>query len=156
MWLPTPPVTEEPSLRIKQRLAARGNVDFGTVPASGPVPEVAKWPVRIEVRDVSAPLFWFLFKVASEIPSHRAYPAGGHGADGVEFLLGHKVSDETVVRPSLPVPIGRRLGIITESLLALSKRIFGTLGLGDIHQRPNESQCADPISDCVGRQHGRI
>ena len=42
------------------------------------------------------------------------------------------------------------LGEIAESLLAFPKRIFGSLGLGDIHQRPNKSQYADPISKCVG------
>ena len=35
--------------------------------------------------------------------------------------------DETVIRSGLPVPIGSRLGKIAESLLALAKRIFGTL-----------------------------
>jgi hypothetical protein len=88
--------------------------------------------VRIEVRHVKAPLFWLLLEVASKIPSQRAYPAGGQNADGVELLLGHKVSDETVVRPGLPVPIGRRLGEIAESLLALAKRIFGTLLVFDV------------------------
>jgi hypothetical protein len=57
-----PPVTEETSFRIEQRLAARGNVDIGTVPTGGSVPEVAKWLVRIEVRDVLAPLFWLLLE----------------------------------------------------------------------------------------------
>src|SRR5258708_24269536 len=78
------PVTEETSFRIKQGLAARGNVDFGAVPAGGSVREVAKRLVCIEVRYVKAPLFWLLLEVASEVPSHRAYPAGGQGADFVE------------------------------------------------------------------------
>src|ERR1700688_2137654 len=127
-----PPVTKETTLRIKQGLAARGNVDFGTVPACGSVREVAKRLVRIEVRYVKAPLFWLLLEVASEIPSHRAYPAGWQRADFVEELLGHKVSDETVVRAGLPVPIGSRFGEIAESLLALAKRIFGTLLVFDV------------------------
>src|SRR6478672_12022995 len=92
-----PPVTEETSLRIKQGLAARGNVDFGTVTAGGSVSEVAKWLVRGEVRNVTAPLFWLLLEVESEIPSRRPYPAGGQDADGVKLLVGHKVSDETMV-----------------------------------------------------------
>src|SRR5450631_4908596 len=73
-----PPVTKETSLRIKQGLAARGKVDFGTVPAGGSVPEVAKWLVRVEVREVKAPFFWFLLEVESVIPCQRAYPAGGY------------------------------------------------------------------------------
>src|SRR5208283_4848495 len=75
-----PPVTEETSLRIKLRLAARGKVEFGTVPAGGSVPEVAKWLVRIEVREMKAPLFRLLLHIASVIPCQRAYPAGGDGA----------------------------------------------------------------------------
>src|ERR1700692_3044364 len=104
-----PPVTKETSLRIKQGLAARGKVDIGTVPAGGSVPEVAKWLVRIEVCEMKAPLFWLVLDIASVIPWQRAYPAGGYGAE----LLGF--SDETVVRPSLPVPIGRRFGEMPES-----------------------------------------
>ena len=64
-----PPVTEETSFRIKQGLAARGNIDSGAVPAGGFVSEVAKWFVRIEGRHVKAPLFRLLLEVASEIPS---------------------------------------------------------------------------------------
>src|SRR3984957_4422392 len=127
-----PPVTEETSFRIKQGLAARGNIDFGAVPAGGFVPEVAKWLVRIEGRHVKAPLFRLVLEVVSEIPSQHTYPAGGQDADFVEKLLGHKVSDETVVRASLPVPIGRRFGEIAESLLALSKRILGLLLVFDV------------------------
>src|SRR4029077_4067990 len=127
-----PPVTEKTSLRIKQRLAARGNIDFGAVPAGGFVPEVAKWLVRIESRHVKAPLFRLLLEVASEIPSQHAYPAVGQDADFVEELLGHKVSDETVVRAGLPIPIGRRFGEIAEALLALAKRIFGPFLLFDV------------------------
>src|SRR5207253_9083318 len=112
--------------------AARGNVDFGTVPAGGSVREVAKWLVRIEVRDVLAPLFRLLLEVASEIPSHRPYPAVGQYADSFELLIGHNVSDETVVRAGLPVPIGSRLGEIAESLLAFPKRIFGALLVFDV------------------------
>src|ERR1700727_1607302 len=63
-------ITEEISFRIKYGLATRGNVDFGTVLAGGSVPEVAKWSVRIEIRDVLAPLFRLLLDIVSEIPSH--------------------------------------------------------------------------------------
>src|ERR1700686_2927002 len=87
-----PPVTEETSLRIKQGLAARGKVDFGTVPAGGSVPEVAKRFVRIEIREMKAPLFRLLLDIVSVIPCQRAYPADGHGGE----LLGF--SDKTVVR----------------------------------------------------------
>jgi len=81
---------------------------------------------------VKAPLFWLLLEVASEIPSQHAYPAVGQDADFVEELLGHEVSDETVVRAGLPVPIGRRFGEIAESLLALAKRVFGSLLVFDV------------------------
>jgi hypothetical protein len=50
-----PPVTEETSFRIKQWLAARGNVDIGTVPAGGSVPEVAKWLVRVDIEILLPP-----------------------------------------------------------------------------------------------------
>ena len=53
-------------------------------------------------------------------------------------------SDETVVRPGLPVPIGSRLGEIAESLLALSKRLLGLLALRDIHHS------ADKFNRTVG------
>src|SRR5580700_447943 len=78
------PVTEETSFRIKQGLAAHGNIDFGAVPAGGFVPEVAKCLMRIEGRHVQAPLFRLLLEVASEIPSQHAYPAVGQDADSVK------------------------------------------------------------------------
>src|ERR1700733_12951889 len=118
-------ITEETSLPIKQGLTARRNVDFGTVHAGGSVPEVTKWPVRIEVRYVKAPLLRLLLEVASILPAQRADRSDGQGADSVELMLGY--SDVTVVRPGLPVPIGSRLGKIAEALLALAKRIFGPL-----------------------------
>ena len=65
----------------------------------------------------------------------------------VKLLLGHKVRDETVVRPGLPVPIGSRLGKIAESLFALSKRLLGLLAPRDIHHS------ADIFNRTVG---GRI
>src|SRR6202051_3966372 len=135
------PVTKETSLRIKQGLAARGKVDFGTVPAGGSVPEVAKWLVRIAGREISPPLFRLLLHIASVIPCQRAYPAGGYGAE----LLGF--SDETVVRPGLPVPIGSRLGEIAESLLALPKRLLGLLALRDIH--PSADEFNRTVGGCI-------
>jgi hypothetical protein len=84
--------------------------------------------VRIEISHVTAPLFWLLLEIASQIPSLRAYPAGRR-PKGVE-PVGY--TDETVVRPGLPGPIGSRLGKIAESLFALSKRIFGTLLVFDV------------------------
>src|ERR1700690_3916093 len=123
-----PPVTKETPLGIEQGLAARGKVDFGTVPAGGSVSEVAEWLVRIKVREMNAPLFCLLLHIASVIPCQRTYLADGHGGK----LLGF--SDETVIRSCLPVPIGSRLGEIAKSLLALSKRIFGTLLVFDIGQ----------------------
>jgi hypothetical protein len=84
--------------------------------------------VRIEVRHVTPPLFWLLLDIASEFPSHQADPEDGHpkGAELVGYI------DETVVRPGFPVPIESRLGVIAKSLLALSKRIFGTLLVFDV------------------------
>src|SRR5450432_260770 len=87
---------------------------------------------------MNAPLFWLLLEVESVVPCPRAYSAGGYGAE----LLGF--SDETVVRPGLPVPIGSRLGEIAESLFALSKRLLGLLALRDIHQS------ADKFNRTVG------
>src|SRR5260221_12387677 len=84
------------------------------------------------------PRFWLLLEVKSVIPCPRAYPAGGYGAE----LLGF--SDETVVRPGLPVPIGSRLGKIAEALFALSKRLLGLLALRDIHHS------ADKFNRTVG------
>src|SRR5258708_7994403 len=84
------------------------------------------------------PLFWLLLEVKSVIPCPRAYPAGGYGAE----LLGF--SDETVVRPGLPVPIGSRLGKIAEALFALSKRLLGLLALRNIHHS------ADKFNRTVG------
>jgi len=55
------PITEETSLRIKNGFAAYGYVERRAVPAGGPVLEVVKWLVRLEGRDVTAPL---LFAVA--------------------------------------------------------------------------------------------
>src|SRR5216683_6314765 len=88
---------------------------------------------------MKAPLFWLLLEVKSVIPCPRAYPAGGYGAE----LLGF--SDETVVRPGLPVPIGSRLRKIAEALFALSKRLLGLLALRDIHHS------ADIFNRTVGR-----
>ena len=42
------------------------------------------------------------------------------------------------------------LGVIAEALLAVSKRIFGAFGGGDIHKRPNESRYAGSIYHGVG------
>ena len=56
-------------------------------------------------------------------------------------------SDETVVRPGLPVPIGSRLGKIAKSLFALSKRLLGLLALRNIHHS------ADKFNRPVGVRH---
>src|SRR5260221_11514379 len=66
------PITEETSLRIKNGFAAYGNVEHRAAPAGGPVPEVVKWLVRLEGRDVTAPLLRPLLEVGGEIPSRRA------------------------------------------------------------------------------------
>ena len=75
---------------------------------------------------MKAPFFRLLLAVASVIPCQRAYPAGGYGAEWLDF------SDETVVRPGLPIPIGSRLGKIAKLLLALPKRTFGPLLVFDV------------------------
>src|SRR5271154_5726944 len=85
---------------------------------------------------MNAPLFLLLLGGESVLPCPRAHPAGGYGAE----LLGF--SDETVVRPGLPVPIGRRLGEIAESLFALSKRLLGLLAFRDIHHSADKFNVA--------------
>src|SRR5271154_288104 len=104
-------------------------MDFRTVTAGGSVPEVAKWPVRIEVRHVKAPLFWLLLKVESVFPSRHACSGDGHDAERIG-LIGYR--DQLVVRPGLPVPIGSRLGEIAEALLAVPQRCVSLLALGQI------------------------
>src|SRR5258706_13506424 len=122
------PITEETSLLIKIGFAAYGNVEHRTVPAGGPVPEVVKWLVRLEGRDVTAPLLRLLLEVGGEIPSRRADPERGVDANSGE-LLGSP--DETAVRPGVPEPIGSRVGVGATALLALSERGRGTLVLRD-------------------------
>src|SRR5260370_16974909 len=96
------PITEETSLRIKNGFAAYGNVEHRAVPAGGPVPEVVKWLVRLEGRDVTAPLLRLLLEVGGEIPSRRADPERGGDANSAE-LLGWP--HETGSLPALPQPI---------------------------------------------------
>jgi hypothetical protein len=79
------PITEETSLRIKNRFTACDNVEHRAVPAGGPVPEVLKWRVRLEGRDVTAPLLRLLLEVGGEIPSRRADWERGADANGGEF-----------------------------------------------------------------------
>src|SRR5271155_2130339 len=96
-------------------------MDFRTITAGGSVPEVAKWPVRIEVRLVKPPLFWLLLKVESVLPSRHACSGDGHDAERIG-LIGYR--DQSVVWPGLPVPIGSRLGEIAEALLAVTQPLL--------------------------------
>ena len=73
---------------------------------------------------MQAPLLRLLVDVGGEVPSRQAHPERGDDADSRELL---RQMRETMVGSGFPQPIGGRLGIIAEALLALSKRILGLL-----------------------------
>src|SRR6266566_6109287 len=104
-------VTEETSFSIKNGLAAHGNVPHRAIRPRGPVLEVAKWRVLLEVGKVKAPLLRLLPEVGGECPWHKT----DLGGDGPAFLGD---TAETVVRTGFPKPVGGRLGVIAEALLA--------------------------------------
>src|SRR6266404_7607892 len=78
---------------------------------------------------MQAPLLRLLLDVGSEIPSRHAEPELSDRAD----LLG--CTNKSMVRPSLPEPIGSSLGVVTKALLALLTRNLGALLILDIDTR---------------------
>jgi len=85
-----------------------------------------------ERRDVTAPFLGIVLEVGRQLPSRPAKTESLANTRGGK-LVGYE--GETVVRPALPEPIGRHLGVIAEALLALSKRKLGLLALFDVDGR---------------------
>ncbi len=66
-----PPIAEKISLCVKNRLAARSDVYWGSSPIYG-VHEIAKWLMCVDHRPMYSPFFGFRFDISCNIPARQA------------------------------------------------------------------------------------
>jgi hypothetical protein len=70
-------VPQEAALRVEHGLAVRFNVGHRSVRTQAPVYEAAKWLVRLDGRNMQAPLLGLLLDVDGDVPPPGADPTGG-------------------------------------------------------------------------------
>src|SRR5439155_20050748 len=120
-------VAEEATVRVKHGLATRGDVDYRSVGARGPVDEAAKRLVCFERRDMQAPLLGLLLDVGGEVPPRHADP--GRDAERGELV---RDAGERVVLASLPEPIRGGRGVIAEAVFSPPQRLLGPSAVSDV------------------------